>query len=254
MTRLPGLKSLTLASIGARTLPHLRPLNALTQLSSLDIVDSPVSQVLALPTSVRWLQCVAIVAANSSHACRSERVWTHADVAGVVQLVLFRPFVAVAMPSVMLLNGIAVDSATRDTGQRVIAPLMQYCESGDRSTAADESQAEGSVEFADSSGATSMCPQQQPTAGWGLKSVQQMSQMRSMERSKAMGATCSKLGDAGEPEQNEDITPDKRRAIEKRVEAAVARAIEVERRWAELDACWDSVVAEILQEWKSELA
>ena len=61
-------------------------------------------------------------------------------------------------------------------------------------------------------------------------------------------------GDADATEEKEEIAPEERRAIEQRVEAAVARAIEVERRWAEMDLCWDVVVAEILQEWKVELA
>ena len=167
-----------------------------------------------------------------SHAKRDSIVLTmHVDIPMLVQLVLFRPFVAAAMPTVMLLNGLAVDSTTRDTGNRVIAPLMhQYWASGDGSICAEDSHVQGGVDFADyRSEATSLSNQQQHAAGWGLKSVQRMSQLTNGTSREALGTASSGQGDADATEEKEEIAPEERRAIEQRVEAAVARAIEVER-------------------------
>lgn len=164
------------------------------------------------------------------------------------------------MPNITLLNLLAVDAATRGTGQRVIAPLMQYWGPGECKSAS-ASPLLGYVERSCQSSAVSMVLQQPQVGGWGLKSVQQMSRMRDNRYSEAMTSCSAKTGpwhnvqddvDTGDPK--EEIGVEERRAIEKRVEAAVARAIEVERRWTELDKCWDSVIAEILLEWQSELA
>lgn len=178
----------------------------------------------------------------------------------LLQLVLFRPFLAAAMPTITLLNGLAVDAATRDTGHCVIAPLMQWY--WDRNTAANASHPQGDVELPYHSSVATVGRQQPHVDGWGLKSVQRMSQVCDMGRTESLGTSCSeqkfpcssRQDAAGTSQAKEEIGPDGRRAIERRVEAAVARAIEVERRWTELDACWDSVVSEILHEWQSELA
>lgn len=180
-----------------------------------------------------------------------------------MQLVLFRPFIAAAMPAVMLLNGLAVDVATRDVGHRVVVPLMQFWGVTDsRCPYNDEEGEEGSDRG-------SPGPSLSHTSGWGLKSVQQMCRTSQADPGRhsegielrnhkakmagASGGASTMKSDGVEGAAVADIAPEQRRAIERGVDASAARAIEVERRWAELDACWDSVVAEILSEWRSEL-
>jgi hypothetical protein len=94
--------------------------------------------------------------------------------------------------------------------------------------------------------------------GWGLKSVQRMSQPSDLGQtatSSRQELLCgSRQSAACTANHRKEMGPEERSEIEKQVEAAVGRAIEVERRWTELDACWDSIIAEVLNEWKAELA
>jgi hypothetical protein len=161
------------------------------------------------------------------------------------------------MPTITLLDGLAVDSATRDLGHRVIGPLMhQYwgpieCS---QSMAGKVSNPQGDAELSQEIHVATV-PQ---VDGWGLKSVQRMSQPsdsgQTATSSRQESLCGSRQRGACTANYREDMGPEERSEIEKQVEAAVGRAIEVERRWTELDACWDSIIAEVLNEWKAELA
>lgn len=157
----------------------------------------------------------------------------------VAKLVLFRPFVAALLPRVVQLNGEAQDAVARQSGVQCIAPLLQELWDVAPDGAAGDASAEAVAKV--------------DSGSWGLSSV--AGQLGANLLGSSGTASCSEapancgsgslcsVPSIGQPKQQW------RHLVEDCVDMAVARAVDVERRWRIMEECWDTVIYEVLEEW-----
>lgn len=168
----------------------------------------------------------------------------------VTKLALLRPFVAALLPRLELLNGETLGDDVKQTGTQCFAPLLQELWGDLRGSEV----APGNV--------TGRAMEERIEAGgWGLSLMLELGAGQEQATSAAGGVDSGSVDASRKPGKDGTIracegTDDEqscRTFVEDGVDQVVAHALDVERRWYIMEACWDNILSEILDEWSSLL-